>query len=260
MAFFFVSQEKCALHSPTFTCIFYMQKKYPGTEKIILLKEETMKEVHQMPVLLLLFVAGIILNSIASLLRRSKKQKAKAKEGRDGEEAVCTILKLLPQHEYTVLNDILIQGNGRSTQIDHIVVSRYGIFVIETKNYAGMITGHESMPTWVQTFPDLRTYEISNPLRQNWAHVSSLQDVLRINRQAFVPIVSFSRRCFLQVVSSVPVVYYDALLETILSHRTSILSDFSVQRCVSQIRNINKTSARARKEHIKYVKSLHANR
>jgi len=38
-------------------------------------------------------------------------------------------------------------GKG-TTQIDHIVVSRYGIFVIETKNYRGWIFGSEKQRDW----------------------------------------------------------------------------------------------------------------
>ena len=41
-------------------------------------------------------------------------------------------LKKLPK-EYKILNNIMIKVNNSTHQIDHIVVSKYGIFVIETK-------------------------------------------------------------------------------------------------------------------------------
>ena len=36
--------------------------------------------------------------------------------------------------EYHLFNDVYICFNDKSVQIDHIVVSKYGVFVIETKN------------------------------------------------------------------------------------------------------------------------------
>ena len=53
--------------------------------------------------------------------------------------------------EYMVFNDLLFESNGRSTQIDHVVVSPYGVFVIETKGYKGWIFGSEDSEYWTQT-------------------------------------------------------------------------------------------------------------
>ena len=50
---------------------------------------------------------------------------------------------------YHIIDDALFLSNGRSTQIDHFVVSPFGVFVIGTKGYSGWIlevkttsTGH----------------------------------------------------------------------------------------------------------------------
>ena len=45
------------------------------------------------------------------------------------------MLSLLPKKDYLVINDLLLQSGGHSTQIDHVVVSVFGVFVIETKYY-----------------------------------------------------------------------------------------------------------------------------
>ena len=53
--------------------------------------------------------------------------------------------------EYRVYNDVLIaSGKERITQIDHLILSPYGIFVIETNNYKGWICGNEYADTWTQ--------------------------------------------------------------------------------------------------------------
>ena len=58
--------------------------------------------------------------------------------GKAGERRVARKLDWLPK-EYTILNDIMLRTQYGTTQIDHVVVSPYGIFVIETKNYKGWI-------------------------------------------------------------------------------------------------------------------------
>jgi len=67
-----------------------------------------------------------------------------------GEKSVSLILSRLDPTKYKILNDVMLQINGRTTQIDHIVISNYGIFVIETKNYKGWIVGKEFDIYWRQ--------------------------------------------------------------------------------------------------------------
>ena len=58
-----------------------------------------------------------------------------------GEKKISFLLWFLGS-EYKTFNDVLIKKkSGHTTQIDHLVISPYGIFVIETKNYTGWITG-----------------------------------------------------------------------------------------------------------------------
>ena len=58
--------------------------------------------------------------------------------GAKGERRVADILRRLPEDEYKVLNNLLVQSRFGTTQIDHVVVSVHGIFVVETKNYSGL--------------------------------------------------------------------------------------------------------------------------
>ena len=61
-------------------------------------------------------------------------------KGKEGEVHVHNILAQLPKG-YTVLDDIVLKTNNGTTQIDHVVVSKYGVFAIETKNYRGEVYG-----------------------------------------------------------------------------------------------------------------------
>lgn len=75
------------------------------------------------------------------------KNRAKIK-GKIGEISVASRLNLLNHNDYKILNNVILQTkNGGTVQIDHIIVSVYGIFVIETKNYKGWISGFSEMRT-----------------------------------------------------------------------------------------------------------------
>lgn len=79
-----------------------------------------------------------ILTILVVILRRPKIK------GRIGEIFMALFLKSLPKDRYRVINDLLLTWNGHSTQIDHVIISIYGIFVIETKFYKGWISGGEN--------------------------------------------------------------------------------------------------------------------
>lgn len=67
-------------------------------------------------------------------------------KGKYSEKLVNNKIQELPE-EYVVFNDLLFESNGYSTQIDHIVVSPYGVFVIETKGYKGWIWAERTVNT-----------------------------------------------------------------------------------------------------------------
>ena len=144
--------------------------------------------------------------------------------GRRGEKEVERILSKLPDSHYKVLNDVLIKIGGTSVQIDHIVISTYGIFVIETKNYSGWIIGKEMSREWTQCIYDFR-HTFYNPIKQNHGHVSVLRSILGLSTDFFVPIVVFTDRAKLKITSQSTVIYANELLETIKRYNTQILFD-----------------------------------
>jgi len=77
-------------------------------------------------------------------------------KGKLGEKEMSRYLKRLPISEYIVLNDIMLENEfGKTCQIDHVVLSIYGIFVIETKNYKGWIFGGENSEEWLHQLSEL---------------------------------------------------------------------------------------------------------
>ena len=77
----------------------------------------------------------------------------KLKKGEQGEQIVATILDSDPAFHRLINNLVLVGENQMSHQIDHIFIRSNGIFVIETKNYYGTITGLEDDSYWKKTYP-----------------------------------------------------------------------------------------------------------
>lgn len=147
--------------------------------------------------------------------------------GARGERKVSGFLQNLPENYY-VIDDLTIPTRNSTTQIDHVVVSVYGIFVIETKNYTGWIYGSNNTKKWKQCFPSKSNY-FYNPVKQNWAHIYALSDLLKIDKYAFKPVVAFSDEATLKVTSSTPVINMSQLRSHILSYTKGVFSAKQVE-------------------------------
>ena len=95
-------------------------------------------------------------------------------KGYIGEKRIHRVLDKLGE-DYRIFNDIYVpKQDGQLTQVDHVVVSKYGVFVIETKNYSGWIFGSEKQKNWTQTIYKKKT-RFYNPILQNNTHIKALQ-------------------------------------------------------------------------------------
>ena len=84
----------------------------------------------------------------------------------------------LPSSVYRRYHDVTLPTAEGTTQIDHVFVSEFGVFVVETKNMNGWIYGTEKDRKWIQVFPGGQKYTFQNPLRQNYGHVKAIEDAL----------------------------------------------------------------------------------
>lgn len=113
-------------------------------------------------------------------------------KGAAGERYVSKELSKLGEN-YKVYHDLYVPNSkGGTTQIDHVVTSPYGIFVIETKHYRGWIFGQEHQRYWTQTIYK-RKERLYNPIWQNYGHIQSLKKFLRSEeKECFYSIITFS--------------------------------------------------------------------
>ena len=120
-----------------------------------------------------------------------RKPLTSGQKGAQGEKQVARHLRWLSKKQYIVLSDLMLLQGRRLTQIDHVVVSVYGIFVIETKNYHGTITGTERKEFWTQERHGKR-YNFRSPFRQNYAHIRALMQLLGLDEDCFFSIAAFA--------------------------------------------------------------------
>lgn len=174
-------------------------------------------------------------------------------KGRIGEKRVSSVLSTLPDG-YFPFDNIHLREGDRSTQIDHVVVSPYGIFVIETKNYKGWIYGRRRAEYWTQNIYGTK-FPLRNPVRQNYAHTRALQELLGIPLNRFVQIVVFLDRAVLKGYMDERVVYLSQLREFILSHSTERLTAEEVTSFRDLIHSSDVRGTKAAKRHILYVRA-----
>ena len=183
--------------------------------------------------------------------------------GAYGESIVKSRLQRLGDKNYKILNNVLIQNNNYSSQIDHIVVSNYGIFVVETKNFKGWVFGHDKSENWTHTVFK-KKYQFRNPVKQVWGHVNSLKKILKnIPIIPYYPIVVFVGSGELkEITSNIPVIRGNMLIRYILDNSIEqVLSNEEVGEIVNIICSSNVINNRLlKKEHIAKAKANKSHR
>lgn len=156
------------------------------------------------------------------------KEKIATRKGEIGEYKIDIQLEQLPKN-YRYLSDLLVKNpkaKSGYSQIDHVVITPYGIFVIETKNYQGTIYGGKDRKTWLVN----GKFKMMNPFLQNYGHIMALTAFLNEKHyNTFISIVSFTKRCTFKTnmeyreISSNELIIYDIELSEFLHRKISLL-------------------------------------
>ena len=179
-------------------------------------------------------------------------------KGKAGERNVSFRLSRLPS-EYKVINNLQLKFGNWTSQIDHVVVSPYGVFVIETKNYTGIITGGENSAEWTKNMYGNK-YGFHNPIFQNESHIKAIRKCLGdYGSLRIIPIVAFSNKSKLRVkLESKTVVYFSQLRRTIRAYREVCISDVQVTEIYNKLHEANVEDRGFKRAHVKDVKAQSA--
>ncbi|RYF26657.1 MAG: NERD domain-containing protein [Flavobacteriales bacterium] len=195
----------------------------------------------------------IILVSIFFIILLWGFYKARIK-GVIGEKTTAALLYFLDKSKYKVVHDVVLASEGRTTQIDHVIIADFGIFVIETKNYKGWIFGNENSEYWTQVIFK-RKEKLYNPIRQNLAHIKALRKCLvEFPKIEYKSIIVFPSKASLKINTITDVVYSYNLLATIKEHSEINLCEADKQKIYQKICAFNLADTFNKREHVKSIK------
>lgn len=160
------------------------------------------------------------------------------------------ILESLPK-EYIPMHNVMLETAKGTTQIDHIVVSPYGVFVIETKNYKGWIYGKADEYYWTQALSG-KNNRFYSPIKQNEGHINALKRI--VGNVPFHSIVVFSDTCELKTKPN-GVIYESELQNTINAYRSVVLTKEQVHRVETAILGENIIDRESREGHTENLRS-----
>lgn len=128
---------------------------------------------------------GIVFLLVVGMLSVLQRQK-----GWLGEKVVSALLRkhFTEKSGYYILDDVYLPDGDATTQIDHLVVSRYGVFVIETKNWGGTVYASAADKNWT-VFYGRSKKSVQNPLRQNFKHMKIFSEITGIPENVIIPLI-----------------------------------------------------------------------
>lgn len=171
-----------------------------------------------------------------------------------GEWMVKTAAQLqLPADIYCPIHNVTLPIAGGTTQIDHVFVSRYGVFVLETKNMKGWIFGSEHQSQWTQKIFK-KSIRFQNPLRQNYKHVKALIAAADLPENIAHSIIVFTGESTFKTPMPANVVKGNGYISYIKSFQDVVLTEVEVQRVLSLIQSGRLQPTR--ETHRQHVQSL----
>ena len=179
-------------------------------------------------------------------------------KGKAGEFLVNFFLsKRLDKSKYCLIKNVTLPTENGTTQIDHIVVSQYGVFVIETKNMKGWIFGTVKQKQWTQKIFKY-TGKFQNPLHQNYKHTQTLASCLNVPADFIHSVIVFVGDSTFKTDMPVNVTYARGCIKYIKTKNESVFTLEQVSKIVDIIEagRLSRSSLKTNLLHNKHVKEI----
>ena len=189
----------------------------------------------------------VVIIAIVALILYLCRNKIK---GKLGEMKASNTLNELDRSEYKVLDNLILYSDNKTHEIDNVVISKYGIFVVEMKNYQGKVVGDKDSDKWTQ-YIGKRVNKFYNPVKQNYGHMRCLSDVLKIDMRYLIPVVVFSNDTYIE--SDVKyVIKLNYVNKYIMKFKKNMYID--VDDVYKKLKKLNITDKSIKKKHVDSVK------
>ncbi len=162
---------------------------------------------------------------------------------------------MLDKNEYNLIKNVTLATEDGTTQIDHIIVSRHGVFVVETKNMKGWIFGSAKQKTWTQKIYK-QTNRFQNLLHQNYKHVKTLEALLALKDHQLHSVVVFVGDSQFKTEMPENVTSGGGYIRYIKSKRQVVFSAAEVEEIISKIESGRLTpSFKTDRDHVRHLES-----
>lgn len=160
--------------------------------------------------------------------------------------------------DYHLMNHVTLRMKDGTTQVDHILVSRFGVFVIETKNYKGWIFANAKQQNWTQVLFHYR-FKFQNPLFQNDRHVRAVQGFLDfLPPGAVKSVVVFTGVAEFKTEIPQGVFSLSALITYLREQTVEVMSRNRMQFCVGRLETARLAiSGKTDVEHVQSLERRH---
>lgn len=181
-------------------------------------------------------------------------------KGKIGEFAVAAHVKLYLKGDYILLNDLTLPDiESGTTQIDHILLSPYGIFVIETKNYKGWIFGTERQKQWTQKIYK-QSFKFQNPIHQNYKHMKVLEKILAdiLDKEFIHTVIVFMPEAVFKTDMPSNVFRGADWTDYVKTYKQSVISPMKLKRVQLRLeKEILEKSWKTNRQHVENLKQRH---
>jgi ribosomal protein S27AE len=174
-------------------------------------------------------------------------------KGRIGELKVRHIIGENIENVRYVFNDYICIANGKSSQIDHILVCAKGVFVIETKNYSGAIYGEDSEREWTQVlqYGNVKN-KFYNPVKQNASHKYKIANILPKDTPVIAVVVFVKNN--IQNIKSKYTIGVNELADFI-NGKPNVLNTMQINACYKVLLRANRREEISDRQHIDNIKN-----
>lgn len=138
-------------------------------------------------------------------VNRLKRNFRNRRKGCKGEKDLYSSLRSYSRDGARFVKNAYLKCDGKTTELDLIMVAKAGIFVFESKNYCGDIYGSPDQRVWTQVIRSTDKYgdkttrnSFLSPLVQNRGHISAIRRTIRDEGVPIYGVTVFSKRCRLK--------------------------------------------------------------
>ncbi|WP_414838600.1 nuclease-related domain-containing protein [Carnobacterium sp. TMP28] len=184
-------------------------------------------------------------------------------KGNWGEYKIYTELEKVKGKKRILTNLYLPKKDGSTTEVDLVMITKFGFFVIESKNYGGWIFGNEANRNWTQSFPNKKKFKFFNPIWQNKGHIRALQETLAITDPTWMhSLIVFSNRCELKKITlTSPTVHVikkqkiKRVLKKITAKTKPVLTPEEVEQYAQALEPYTHADEKTKELHIETIKA-----